>query len=248
MFLSDICSNCVCSGSMFVSTCKYQMLVSSVQPIVICSAVFCIVCSYCNSCCVCSTQSKRRLRVLIQFRWFMCSKCVCCKWVQDRGWDSIVWDVCACHVLLIRRLNLMYSVGSGVKSVQVLSELSMGLFYLVQVWMLCRYSCMCTFTVCMLLCVSVISSAQVRNRLCFGVVGMSDVYMLKSVDGRMSPALNWRYVDVVFLNVLLFVTLFAMILVMVCCRSQLGMLVCMSLLMSYVYSQCHMPCLFQVLQ
>ena len=55
-------------------------------------------------------------------------------------------------VLLICRLSLvLYSAGSRVKNVQVvLSESSMRLFDLVQVWMLCRYGCMCAFAVCVL--------------------------------------------------------------------------------------------------
>ena len=38
-------SVCICSGSMFVSSCKCWTLVSSVQPVTMHSAVFCMVCS-----------------------------------------------------------------------------------------------------------------------------------------------------------------------------------------------------------
>ena len=41
--------------------------------------------------------------------------------------------------------------------------------------------------------------------MCLGGGGMSEVYMLKSVGKRTppcgTPVLNWRWVDVVFLNV-----------------------------------------------
>ena len=45
------------------------------------------------------------------------------------------------------------------------------------------------------------SSAYVVSWVCLGG-GMSEVYMLKSV-GERTPVLNWRWVDVVFLNVVL---------------------------------------------
>ena len=64
-------------------------------------------------------------------------------------------------VLFICRLNpvvyiLKVYAGLGVKTEQVvLSELNMRWFDLVQAWMMCRYGCMCTFAVCMLMCVAV---------------------------------------------------------------------------------------------
>jgi len=50
-------------------------------------------------------------------------------------------------VLLICRSSfVLYSAGSGVKSVHVvLSELSKRLFEVVQLYMVCRYGCMCVF-------------------------------------------------------------------------------------------------------
>ena len=77
---------------------------------------------------------------------------------------------------------------------------------------------MCAFAVLISVCVAVIvmSSAYVMICVCFGRVGMSEVYnmypvsitrhsMLKSVGERTppcgTPVLNWRCVDVLFLNV-----------------------------------------------
>ena len=75
-------------------------------------------------------------------------------------------DICVCMsniVLLICRLSLMlYSAASGVKNVQVVfSELCMRLFDLVQAWIQCRYDCVYTFAVYLLLCVDVIVMSSV---------------------------------------------------------------------------------------
>ena len=45
--------------------------------------------------------------------------------------------------------------------------------------------CVCAFDVCMLLCIAVIvMSTHVMSCLCLGVVGMSELYMLKSMGER----------------------------------------------------------------
>ena len=51
------------------------------------------------------------------------------------------------------------------------------------------YGCMCAFDDCMLMYVAVIevSSAQVMSVVCLGGVGMSEVYMLKSVVEMIPP-------------------------------------------------------------
>ena len=67
---------------------------------------------------------------------------------------------------------------------------------------------MFAFTMLMSLCVDVMvmSSAYVVSFTGACGVGVSDVYMLKSVCDRtppcVTPFLNWRCVDVLFLNVL----------------------------------------------
>ena len=74
-------------------------------------------------------------------------------------------------------------------------------------WMLFKYECRCVFIVFKFLCVveMVMSSAYVLGCVCLGGGVMSEVYMLKSLGGRTplfgTPVLNWRWVDVVFLNV-----------------------------------------------
>ena len=66
---------------------------------------------------------------------------------------------------------------------------------------------MLVFAMLMSLCVDVmvISSAYVVSFTGACGVGVSDVYMLKSVGGRTPscgiPFLNWRCVEVLFLNV-----------------------------------------------
>ena len=100
----------------------------------------------------------------------------------------------------------MYSTGSGVKRVHVvLSGLRMRL-------LVCLHVSMYVFPVgiigCLLLlslcrCV-LMSSAYVVSFTGACGVGVSDVYMLKIVCDRTppcgTPVLNWRCVDVLFLN------------------------------------------------
>ena len=99
---------------------------------------------------------------------------------------------------------VLYSAGSDVKRVHVvLSGLRMRLF----VSSPCRYDWMFAFVMFMLLCVDVMvmSSAYVVRFTGTCGVGVSDVYMLKSVGDRTPPCetpfLNWCCVDVLFLNV-----------------------------------------------
>ena len=73
--------------------------------------------------------------------------------------------------------------------------------------MLFKHGCKYVFGVFKFLYVveMVISSAYVMSCVFLGGGGMLEVYMLKSVDERTplcgTPVLNWRWVDVVFLNV-----------------------------------------------
>ena len=66
---------------------------------------------------------------------------------------------------------------------------------------------MFAFAVLMLLCVDVMvmSSAYAVSFISVCGVGVSDVYMVKSVSDRTAPCgtpfLNWRCIDVLFLNV-----------------------------------------------
>ena len=70
--------------------------------------------------------------------------------------------MCSVMLLICRLSRVLYSVGSRVKNVQViLFELSISLFDFVQVWLLCKYDCMCAFAVCMLLCVAIIVMSSV---------------------------------------------------------------------------------------
>ena len=63
------------------------------------------------------------------------------------------------------------------------------------------------FAMCMSLCVDVmvVMSVYVVNFTGAYGVGVSDMYILNNVGGRMppceTPVSNWRYVDVLFLNV-----------------------------------------------
>ena len=86
--------------------------------------------------------------------------------------------------------SLLYSAGSGVKSVAVdLSGFRRRWFFLVQSCMSLRYGCMRLSIVAMFLCDDSVfmSSAYVSSCTCGGGVGMSDVYMLKSVGDRTLP-------------------------------------------------------------
>ena len=83
----------------------------------------------------------------------------------------------------------------------------MRLFVRVHVCILCRYDWMFALAMFMSLCVDVMvmSSAYVVSFTGAYGVGGSDVYLLKSVGDSTPPCrtpfLNWRCVDVLFLNV-----------------------------------------------
>ena len=103
---------------------------------------------------------------------------------------------------------MLYFAGSGVKRVHVvLSGLRMKLFVCLHVCISCRYDWMFAFVMFMSLCVDIImmSSAYIVSFTGACGVGVSDMYMLKSVGDRTSPCgtpfLNWRCVDVLVLNV-----------------------------------------------
>ena len=103
---------------------------------------------------------------------------------------------------------VLYSAGFGVKRVHVaLSGLMMRLFVRVHVCIACRYDWMFALAMFMSLCVDimVLSSAYVVNFTGACGVGVSDGYMLESVVDSTPPCgtpfLNWRCVDVLFLNV-----------------------------------------------
>ena len=114
---------------------------------------------------------------------------------------SVILSICSSSCLL-------YSAGSGVKRVHVvLYGLRMMLFVRVHVGISCRYDWMFALAMFMSLCVDVMvmSSAYVVSFTGACGVGVSDVYMLKSLGDSTPPCgtpfLNWRCVDVMFLNV-----------------------------------------------
>ena len=86
-------------------------------------------------------------------------------------------------LMLICRFSLaLYSAGSGVKRVHVVSSvLKMRLFACVHTSMVFKYGCRCVFAVFKFLCVveMVMSSAYVMSYMCLGGGGMYEVYMLK---------------------------------------------------------------------
>ena len=115
---------------------------------------------------------------------------------------------------------------SAVKRVHVvLSGLRMGLFVRVHVCISCRYDWMLALAMFISLCVDVMVMSSAYVVIFTGAcgVGVSDVYMLKSVFDSTPPCgtpfLNWRCVDVLFLNVVYALRLlmkFSMYLIMVC--------------------------------
>ena len=75
---------------------------------------------------------------------------------------TILECVCISNTVLLI-CKLLYSAGSRMTVKVVLAELSMVLFYLVQVWM-CSYGYVCVFLLCCLcvaVCYSMMSSAYV---------------------------------------------------------------------------------------
>ena len=114
---------------------------------------------------------------------------------------SVMLSICSSSCVL-------YSDGSGVKRVHVvLAGLRMRLFVRVHVCISCRYGWMFALAMFMSLCVDVMvmSSLYVVSFAGACGVGVPDVYMLKSVGDSTPPCgppvLNWRCVDVLFLNV-----------------------------------------------
>ena len=70
--------------------------------------------------------------------------------------------ICSAVLVILRTRLLLYSAGSGVNRVQIVSSgFSVRLFCLVQAKFVCRYGCMYVLTALMLVCVDamVISSA-----------------------------------------------------------------------------------------
>ena len=114
---------------------------------------------------------------------------------------SVMLSICSSSCML-------YSDWSGVKRVHVVSSgLRMSLFVRVHVCISCRYDWMFALAMFMSVYVDVMgmSSAYVVSFTGACGVGVSDVYMLKSVSDSTPPCgtpfLNWCCVDVLFLNV-----------------------------------------------
>ena len=106
---------------------------------------------------------------------------------------------------------MLYSAGYVMKRVHiVLSGLRMRLFICVHVCISCRYDWLFVFAMIMSMCVDVmvmLSAYIVSFTDDDCGAGMYDVYtyILHSVGDRTppcgTPVLNWRYVDVLFLNI-----------------------------------------------
>ena len=114
--------------------------------------------------------------------------------MKGTKWWWIVWRY--------ERRNGDLFVLSWAKVQVTLSQSSMRLFDLVQMWMLCRHACMCLF--CLYSNFIWCRLHRLWVVLWLGGVDMSQVYMLKSSGERMPlwgvPVWVWC-VDVVFLKV-----------------------------------------------